>query len=344
MKTPANKWREYRMKKLAFTLLVASLLIASTISARAREINKDFHKSFDVRKGVSLHLKHEDGDVTIIPWDKDVVDVEVHYRAELKSLGIGGKHDFDVEFRQSDDVIHVIGKVKSSSSIGFRYFKRYEYTYTIQAPRYLQLDLEGEDGDINIENWRGKIYCRIEDGDIDLQDIFSKKTQIRLEDGDLHVDGLQGDLLVNGDDGDIVLRECKTRLCRIDLEDGDVTIKRSEGDFEIDIEDGDITLDQVRSRMLDIRAEDGDIELDLLKVSGIDLDITADDGNVTVDLEFGISAAFSIDTDDGRIRVDLPNADFFKKRRHRISGEIHGGQGRIRIRTADGNVTLRESR
>ncbi|KPL00434.1 MAG: hypothetical protein AMJ91_04740 [candidate division Zixibacteria bacterium SM23_73_3] len=331
------------MKKLPFALFGCFFLIVSTISATAREIKKDFHESFDVREGVVLHLKHGGGDVTITPWDKDVVDVEVHYRADSKLVGLGGKHDFDVEFRQNDDAIHVIGKEKSSSSIGFSYFKRYEYTYTIQAPKYLELNLEGDDGDVDIENWQGKIDCRLDDGDVDLQDIFSKRTRIRIADGDLEIDGIQGNLLVDGDDGDIVIAECKSQQCRIRLEDGDVTIKRSEGDFEIDVDDGDVELYQLRAGKLDIRTKDGDIDLDLLKSSEIDLDIIAEDGDVTVDLEVGISAIFSVDTDDGRIRVDLPDADLSRNRRHQVSGEIHGGKGRIRIRTADGNVILRES-
>jgi DUF4097 and DUF4098 domain-containing protein YvlB len=309
------------MNKSACVILLPFLLIASAIPTTAREIKKDFHESFDVKEGATLHLKHGDGDVTITPWDKDIVDVSVHYRAELKSVGIGGKHYFDVEFRQSDDAIHVIGKVRSSGSIGFRYFKRQEYTYTVRAPRYLELDLEGEDGDVDIRNWQGKIFSRLDDGDIRLQDILSPKTQIRLEDGDLDVDGLQGDLSVHAEDGDIVLRECKSQLCRIKLEDGDIRVRLSEGDFEISIEDGDVTLDQVRAGLLDIRAGGGDIELDLLKTEGIDLDISAEDGDVTVDLEPGISATVSIDTDEGRIRTNLPD----------------------RISTSDGNVVLRES-
>jgi hypothetical protein len=328
------------MRKPASVLFLCLFVLVSAIPAGGKKIDKDFHQSFDVKKGVTLHLEHGDGDVTITPWDKDILDVEVHYRAELKSIGIGGKHDFDVEFRQTDDGVHVIGKVKSSGSIGYRSFKLYEYTYAIRAPKYLELDLEGEDGDVGID---GKIDCSLDDGDIELKDILSPRTQIRLEDGDLRVDGLQGTLSARGEDGDIVIRECKSERCRIDLEDGDVTIRGSEGEFEISVSDGDITFDQVRASVLDISAEDGDVELELLKVDSIDVDITADDGNVSVDLESGTSAAFSLDTDEGRIRTDLPDADFSRKRRHRVSGEIHGGEGRIRIRTLDGNVVLRES-
>jgi DUF4097 and DUF4098 domain-containing protein YvlB len=329
---------------MVFALLAPVLLMALTGSAGAREIKKDFHESFDVEKGAILHLRHGDGDVTITPWDKDVLDVEVRYRAEAKTFGVGGKHQFSVEFKETGSVIHVIGKETSSSSIGFHHFKLHEYTYTIRAPEYLELNLDGDDGDVDIEDWQGKIECTLEDGDIDLRNIISGETNIDLEDGDLRIDGLEGNLSVDGEDGDVVLRDAETQQCRIRLEDGDLTIRRSEGDFEIDVSDGEIDLDRVRAGMLELSAEDGDVELDLLKVDRIDLDIRAYDGDVTVDLEPGMSAAFSIDTHDGRIRTDLPGARDLEKGRDQVSGEIGSGEGRIHIRTVDGDVTLRESR
>lgn len=332
------------MKKFAFVFLILFFWISFACSADAEKLNKDFHESFVVKKGVILNLKHGDGDVTITPWDQDILDVEVRYRAEYKTIGIGGKLQFDVEFRKTGDVIHVIGREKCSGSIGFHSHRKYEHTYTIRAPEYLELDLEGEDGDVKIEEWKGKISCDLEDGDIELESISSPRTQIRIEDGDIHIDGLKGDLSLNGEDGDVIIREAEIPQCRIDLEDGDINIRRAKGDFDIRVSDGDVILDQIRAGMLEISTGDGDIELDLLKVDHMDLDITADDGDVTVDLEPGISATFRIDTDEGRIRTDLPGEEDFRKRRHRVSGEIYGGQGRIRIRTLDGNVVLRESR
>jgi DUF4097 and DUF4098 domain-containing protein YvlB len=344
MKPAESKRRKRRMRKAIFAFVVALLLAASTISAQASKIDKYFHESFDVQKGCTLQLRHGDGDVTITPWEKDVLDVEVRYRAEVKALGIGGKHRFDVEFKRTGSVIHVIGRETSSSSIGFHHYKLHEYTYTIRAPEYLELTLDGDDGDVDIQDWQGKIECTLEDGDVELRNIFSPETNVDLEDGDLRIDGLEGNLLVDGEDGDVVLVDAKTPQCRIRLEDGDLTIRRSEGDFEIDVSDGDVDLDRVRAGMLELSAEDGDLELDLLKVDPIDLDIRSYDGDVTVNLDPGISAAFSIDTRDGRIRADLPGARDLKKGRGELSGRIGTGEGRIYIRTADGNVTLRESR
>jgi DUF4097 and DUF4098 domain-containing protein YvlB len=332
------------MRKTVFALFAASILMASSISAEASKINKNFHESFDVEKGCMLHLRHGDGDVTITPWDKDILDVEVRYRAEAKTFGVGGRHKFDVEFKETGSVIHVLGRETSSSSIGFHHFKMHEYTYTIRAPEYLELNLDGDDGDVDIEDWQGKIECTLEDGDVDLRNIVSAETSIDLEDGDLRIDGLEGDLLVDGEDGDVVLRDARTQQCRIRLEDGDLTIKRSEGDFEINVEDGRVDLDRVRAGMLEVSTEDGEVEVDLLKVDRIDLDIRAYDGDVTVNLEPGMSAAFSIDTHDGRIRTDLPGARNLDKGRDQVSGEIGTGEGRIHIRTVDGDIRLRESR
>jgi hypothetical protein len=331
------------MKRFICTLVVPAVIVAGTLSAPAKEISKDFHKSFEIKEGAALHLEHGDGDVTITPWDKDVVDVEVHYRAEARSVGVGGRVDFDVEFEQAGDVVRVIGRERIGGSVGFRYFKQYDYTYDIRAPRYVRLDLEGEDGDVDIRNWRAKIDCILEDGDIELEDIVSPRTQLQVEDGNVNVDELEGELIVDVEDGDVDLRLCKTPRCRVSAEDGDVTIRQSEGSFEIDVEDGDVSLSELRADALEIRACDGDLDLDLLKADNIDWDISTEDGDITIDMEKGISASFAIETDEGRVRVDLPGAADLRKKKHRASGELHGGKGRIRIDTSDGDVTLRES-
>lgn len=331
------------MKRLVFALFVSILLVALTISASGEEIKKDFQKSFDVKEGVTLRLEHGDGDVTITPWDKDIVDVEVHYRAETKSLGVGGKVYFDVEFKQSGDVIYVTEKEKITASVGFHSFKRREYTYDVRAPRYVILDLKGEDGNVEISDWRARIALILQDGDIQLENIVSPRTQIDLEDGNVIISGLEGELELDAEDGDITLRECKTERCRITLEDGEVSIRNSQGEFEIDVEDGEINLSELQAKLVDIRSSDGDVDLDLLKVDDIDVDISTESSDVTLKLESGISAAFDLETDDGRIRVDIPNAENLRKKKHRASGELFGGRGQIRIDTSDGDVTLRES-
>lgn len=332
------------MKRALSAAFIAIILLLPGLPAEGGEIKKDFHETFDVSEKSQLRLKHGDGDVTILPWDKDILDVKVQYRAEDKSIGVGGERDFDCVFKQKGSVIEVIGKEKSSHYIGFHYFVKRKYTYTIHAPSYIELELHGDDGDVEITDWRGDIKCELDDGDIDLVNVSSRSTGIQIEDGDISIEGQGGRLSIDGEDGDVVIVESTIPSCSIQLEDGDVRIKRSEGNFDVDVDDGSIRLHKLSAGRLDISTGDGNVDVDLLKAGELDVDINTDDGNVTLELEHGTSATFTIDVDDGSIKIDLPSAKKVEKSRHWMSGEIRDGGGRIKISTADGDVTLKEYR
>ena len=331
-------------RKLA--MLLPLCLVALAAPAAAKEINKGFHQAFDVQPGARLRLQHGDGDVTVTAWDRDMIDVTVRYRVTVTKIGLGSDPDFDVEFWQSGRTVHVSGRETGGTGvfIGF-HSERHEYTYRIQAPSYVELDFRGDDGDVGIEGWRGAIEGASDDGNLTLTDIRSPRTRLELGDGDLRLDGLHGGLFVENDDGDVELSDCHLLGGRISQDDGDVILSRCEGDLEIVVDDGEVQLDEHGAGELKIRSGDGDVEVHLLRSGGIDLDIEADEGNVIVTLEPGTAAVFTIRTGDGRIVLDLPGAENLEQEKHRASGELHGGgEGSIRIRTEDGDVTLRENK
>jgi hypothetical protein len=330
------------MKKLMLIVLFLVVLTLFIGSAPAKEINKHFHESFDVKTGDVLHLTHGDGNVNLTQWNKDVIDVEVHFRANVERVGIGQEYHFDVEFTQRGNSVYVTEKESSGFTIGFSSFKTYEYIYDIKAPSYIRLDLKGDDGDVDIEGWREDIECRIDDGDLILRDIESERVRLWGEDGTIEIEKLKAELSISVDDGDVYIAECDMPECRINMEDGDIQIQDSAGSFDITSDDGDVIFDHTQTKKLYVRANDGSIDLDLLKSDEIDADIKTDDGPVRVNLERGFSTSFYAYSDDGRIRIELENIDRFEDERHAKSGEINGGKGRIRIRTSDGNITIGE--
>lgn len=334
------------MTKKLSSILILSLLIFSTHvgTALAKEINKDFHQSFDVKEGDTLRLKHGDGNVQLTPWDKDIIDVKVRYRADIDAVGIrlGSKDDFNVEFRQTGNTVYVTGKETSRGTIGFYNKKQYEYIYEIHSPDYIKLDLDGDDGNVDISGWTAEIDCRIDDGNITLRNISGEKTTIRGEDGDIEIDNFTGDLTIELDDGDVFLTACDMPRCRLRTEDGDIEISESKGSFDITVDDGNVTMRQITARRLIMRSEDGDIDLDLLADETLDADIRTDDGNVTVSLEKGFSLSFHVSADDvDYIRIDLDDIENYREDDHSKSGRIGGGNGRLKIRTADGNITIK---
>ncbi len=327
-----------------FCAAAAAMLLVTAIPAAGGEIVRDFNESFDVERGWALRLRHGDGDVTITPWDRDVVEITVHYHAERKGLGDDSKLDFTVKFEEKNGVIEVTGRESKSGFMGLQIFILEEYTYTISAPRYLELDLQGDDGDIDVEKWSGRIEIRLDDGEISLYGCEPKKTRIRTGDGNISLDGHSGSIDIIGDDGRLDINRGKFSDCRIQLDDGDIRARDSEGDFYIEVDDGDTELLRIKTKVIDLKSQDGDFDIELLKTGKLDLEIKTDDGDIDLSLQSGISALFTIDVDDGRIRTDLPSAKDVQKGNHWMSGKLGDGNGRIRIRTTDGSVMLREIR
>ncbi len=331
------------MKFLMMIIVAAACVATAPDQSSGKEIRKDYHESFEVEKGYGLRLKSGDGEVTIRRWDKDEIDVEIHYFADLKLLG-SGERDFEVEFRRKKNIIEVNGQEKSTGTIGFQIFDVKEYTYTIHAPDYVTIDIDGEDGEIDIEGWRNNIEIRVEDGDVSLADTKADRVLVRTEDGDVDIEELEGDLDLSGEDGQIEIYRSRLGECVIRHEDGDINVRDSEGNFDIETDDGDIDLYRIKTSRLNLQTNDGTVDVELQKTGDLDMDVRADDGSVNISLQEGISATFTIDVDGGRIRVDLPGAENIQKGRHWLSGTLNDGKGRIRIRTSDGNVNLQQIR
>jgi DUF4097 and DUF4098 domain-containing protein YvlB len=327
-------------------VLAVSLLAVAVVwvgPAGAVTIDRDYHETFDVREGVRLELRHGDGDVTITPWEKDVIDVQVRYFAEVKRVGLGGDPDFTVEFDQTDDTVRVVGHEAFGSGVSFfQTINQHEYTYTINAPPYVRLELNGDDGDVEITGWRADIDCVLDDGDVTFEDIANTATQINLEDGDVWIKALIGDLAVSGDDGDVELADCRVATARVSIQDGDVAAKDCEGEFKVTVDDGDVDLTGLVSDRVDITGEDGDVMVSLSEAATVDVGIATDDGSITVLIPPGPSYEFAIKMDDGSVSVDIPNVDAFNETEHAVTGRVRGGEGRVRLSTMDGDVVLRE--
>lgn len=326
------------------SLIVALIFVLMAVAGNvaAEEIHRDFRETFEVQPGARLALEHGDGDVTITPWTDDILLVEVRFRARASNIGWSKSTDFTVEFRQDGDTIHVIGREPKRVTVGISMYREYEYTYTIKAPSYLELDLDGEDGNVEIANWNGSIVMKLEDGDVTLSDIEAPRTEVILEDGDLEIDGLHGQLEVDCEDGDIEIFECQIERGRIRSEDGDIEIDRCQGSFEISVADGDARLSEMTAEDLEIRSGDGTIALSLLPSEDLDLNVRAGDGDVVLDLDRDVSAEFELETQDGRIKVSAADVSDLVQNRSRVTGRLGAGAGRIYVRTADGSVTLRQ--
>jgi hypothetical protein len=302
---------------------VALLTLLFASGAAAEEVRRDIHKEFPVTRGMTLDLDHGDGKVVVSPWDRDVLDIEVSYHVTFTRAGVGPEMDFTLEAEAGERVIHVAGKETGYPFTGFTTFQEESYLYRIRAPRYLVLDLAGEDGDVLVEGWRSDVT-------------------IRVEDGDVNIDDMEGRLEVLGEDGDVRVTGSRLTRARVAMEDGHVRILHGSGDVTVSTEDGSVDIGDVPAADIDVRTEDRDVGIDLTPGKRLSLRVETQDGSVRIALPAGASAAYRIRTGDGKITLDLPGT-------HRVEdneavGRLGNGDGTLVVRTDDGPIAVSQPR
>ncbi|MCP3964697.1 MAG: DUF4097 domain-containing protein [bacterium] len=331
------------MKILARPILVI-LLSAIASAAAAEQVERSFNQRFDVEPGARLELEHADGDAVITPWDQDAIEVDVIYKAEYRRVGVGRDPDLDVHFEQRGDTVRVIGDEKDAGGIGFFSIDEIEYVYRVRAPSWVELDLKGDDGNVEISGWQAEINVRNDDGDVSLSEISSPRTRLVCEDGDVEIEDFEGDLDLRADDGDVTVRDCRGERIRIDAEDGRVRVDRCEGGFEIATDDGDIELERLRADRLEVHTGDGRIEIEVAEaLERLELDAQADDGDIVVTLGADVAATFDLSSDDGRIQV-VADAVSIEDDRHQATGKLGDGSGSVRVRTGGGRISLQQAK
>jgi len=323
--------------------LLIILVFFSISTLFSKEYKEDFSHTFQVSEGTTVMLNNGDGYANINIWDKDEIKVDVIYHINSKSSRDEDERAFDVEFRQNGDRVFIVGHEQKRVNFGFFSIQYIDYRYEISAPAYVNFDIDSDDGDLNIEDSRGDIQIRMDDGDVVLKNIVNKVTDIKTADGDIDIVALKGELFIRGDDGTVTLENLDVSEGEVSTSDGRIRIRDSKGDFFVDSDDGDISLVNIAGEQLEVKTQDGDVNVLFSGEGEVRLGIFTSDGSVDVEFDNPVSAQFTLETDDGRIRFDVNNSDVLRESKHYLTGDIGEGNGRIKVRTNDGSITLSSS-
>lgn len=324
-------------------LLICGFFIFTFSFLNAKEYQEDFNHVFQVEKGTTIMLKNGDGNVNITTWDRDEVKVDVIYHINSKSSRDDDSENFDMEFRQSGDRVYIIAHERRNTTFGFFSIQYIDYRYEITVPSYVKFDIDSDDGDVNIENITGNIECKFDDGDCVLKNISNDFTDIKTKDGDVNINYLKGELSVRADDGTTTLENLEVSEGEISASDGRIGIRDSQGNFFVDSDDGDISLVNIAGEKLNVKTQDGDVNVLFTGKGEVEVAINTNDGSVDVEFDNPVSAQFTLETDDGRIHFDVNDAKIDRQSKRYVTGDIGKGDGRIRVRTNDGSITLNGS-
>ena len=156
-------------------------------------------------------------------------------------------------------------------------------------------------------------------------------------DGDIVVGSFTGAAMVNTGDGDVSIESLEGPDISLRTGDGDVTAERlTASTITLRTGDGDLIVREA-SGAIDATTGDGDVSIDVGRFAG--LSISTGDGDVTVFAEPSIRADLDVRGEDLSLSRDFTVSGSVEDRR--IRGTLNGGGAELRIRTGDGDVSIR---
>jgi len=261
---------------------------------------------FNVTGRPVVDLSTFDGAIEVQSWGKSEVLVRVETRAASKEL----LQSIDVRGSSQDSrvVVAVTAQERPGWDISTGGVSR-SARLVATVPVDSEVRLRSGDGSVRVERVRGVIDARTEDGRIVMREVG-------------------GDIVAESGDGNVQVEDLDGR-CTVSTRDGSVLVSgRLRGGLKASSGDGSVT----------VRAADGSA------ITG-DWDIETGDGGVVLALPDRLDARLDVQTSDGRITLngfpDLPIEREGGGRR--LQAVLGNGEGHLRIRTADGTITLKRS-
>ena len=303
-------WAGWKRAALAAALAVAASACDVTIGTVELKVREE--KRFPVTGAARVTLDTFDGSVEVRGWDRPEVLIEVEKRAPDQAAA----DSIRVDARQQGGVVTVtIPKPPSLTPGGWR--NRPSASLVASVP--LQCDLV-----------------------------------IRTGDGSVSVRRVAGTLDVRTDDGSVSVEEAKGAIV-VRTRDGSVSAERLEGTADIETGDGSISMDGV-VKGLRLETDDGSIEFQARKGSAAESDwtVTTGDGNIEGEVPKDLDAQVEVETGSGRIRFegltdksdqrspkDERDGRGDREERRTVTGTLGSGGKALKLRTADGNITVR---
>lgn len=291
------------MKKYKSTLLLLPFLLFLTLPLTAQSTDEfNLDKVYSIDEGGTISLNSDDAEVTIEGSDRNDVRIKVYYKLKVKGLSIGKNEEFEMIVEEQNGNLNIYEKERDFGNKVVFGSTNEEYRITIEAPRSVNLDLEGDDEDYRISSIDGSLNIKADDSQVDLNDCRGDEFFVELDDGDLNMDGGKGELRLDIDDGDARILNGDFSNIQIDTDDSelDITTRLADnGNYRFDLDDGDLRLN--------------------IAGGGGEFDIRHDNADISASSEFERKME-----DDDRYVFTLP-----------------GGDATISISTDDGDITLR---
>lgn len=150
---------------LTFALLIAGATVFG------QKADKEISKEYKITSGYTLGIENKYGSIDVVNWDKDELTVVV--KIETESISQSRAEDLlekvDISIDEQKSAVYFETEIQSNSMNGKNNIK---VSYTVNAPAYINVDLEQNYGNIFIQEISGKAMLELNYADLEAGSIY----------------------------------------------------------------------------------------------------------------------------------------------------------------------------
>lgn len=324
--------------------LITVMLISLAATAWSVEVSRSEERTIDFAYGGTISVTADEGDIIIRGWDKEEVHLKItkhaYARSEREAEYILDR--IEIRIQESKDRL-IIREEHFDSRHRFNFFDVFErdfwregrwrsavVDYELMVPRRIEMNLESDEGDVDVNNTEGPMSIEVDEGDVVLESVSSDDLEIRVDEGFVDVNDVEG---------------TSRSYWKMETDEGTIRIENAVvSEMDIGTDEGEIIAENIEVEEFWLSADEGDIEIDFLPAEDGDYRIQTDEGDVDVILPEDANLGVRIRSEEGRIDSDFD----LSIRRHNDSETMEGVIGRkegsLRATTDDGDIIIRRSR
>ncbi len=321
----------YVKDKLSIAIVVA-LLIAPAALLRADRAEGSFERTFTVSGPVQLNVENGSGNVRVRGGGSNAVVIRARVTANT-SEGNAAALVRDVEqnppVRQTGNIISIGNQVRRIERVGI--------SYEITVPQATQGKVATGSGDVDCAGVNGPLSATSGSGNVIINEV-SGSVNARTGSGNVRVSATGGGLKAETGSGNVDVSNV-TGAAEASAGSGNVSLSGVTGAIRANTGSGDVHI-QRATQEVSAQTGSGSIDVDGAPKAAR-WNITTGSGDVHIRLPQGTGFELDATTASGRISTTHQvNWQEQSPRKNHMRGVAGGGETRLVVRTASGNVRV----
>ncbi|MDN3644310.1 hypothetical protein QWY87_16465 [Lutimonas halocynthiae] len=316
---------------IAIFMVLPMLSMANPIKKKwDYEKTKTIKKEFDVNADALLTIKNKYGNVDVISWDQNRIEIEVTITVSgnSESKVIERLSKIDVKFENSRSAVSARTSIENNSKSWYSSNNKmnYEINYKVKVPVTNSVDLNNDYGTISLNEIKGKAEINCDYGKVLIGNLYHEDNSINIDyTSDSEIELMNGGS-INADYSKFTIVKAKKIELNADYTDS-VFENIEELNFVCDygkIEVGSVNIvdghgDYLTMRFgtiykrLNIQADYGGIKVDKLMKGFQSVDIHTDYAGIKIGLENDIAFDFKANLSYAGFDYDGENITYLKK-------------------------------